>query len=101
MIKEKALQDQFPPPIVRDILTVLNSCVPFIVRFNKDHSLKGRVFSFEAIRKTTDYELRIYTEYPIGKNNLYNILNDLAYIYLFQTLQCRFRYYVRKLQFVL
>ena len=71
MIKEKALHDQFPPPIVRDILTVLNSCVPFIVRFNKDHSLKGRVFSFEAIRKTTDYELRIYTEYPIGSNSVY------------------------------
>ena len=71
MIKEKALHDQFPPVIVRDILAVLNSCVPFIVRFNKDHSLKGRVFSFEAIRKTTDYELRIYTEYPIGSNSVY------------------------------
>ena len=71
MMKEKALHDQFPPPIVRDILTVLNTCVPFIVRFNKDHSLKGRVFSFEAIRKTTDYELRIYTEYPIGSNSVY------------------------------
>ena len=71
MMKDKSMHDQFPPPIVRDILAVLNNCVPFIVRFNKDHSLKGRVFSFEAIRKTTDYELRIYTEYPIGSNSVY------------------------------
>eukprot|EP00116_Pleurobrachia_bachei_P003805 sb/3464067/ len=71
LMKEKTFHDQFPPPIVREILNVLNSCVPFIVRFNKDHSLKGRVFSFEAVRKTTDFELRIYTEYPIGSTQVY------------------------------
>ena len=49
--------------VVRDVITVLNQCTPFEVRFKKDHDLKGRIISFDAPYKPgTDYEMKVFIE---------------------------------------
>ncbi len=56
------------PPHVVKYLEIINGCVPFDVRFKKDHSLVARVFSFEVMHRTggsnSDFEMKIYMEYP-------------------------------------
>lgn len=65
--------------IILDTLTRLNHCVPFEVRFKKDHSLKGRVIQFDAPYKPgMEYELKTYIEYPVGSNNVYTTASAVA-----------------------
>lgn len=67
------------PSTVRQSLATLSTCTPFEVRFKKDHSLRGRVFSFDANYKPgMDYELKLYVEYPIGSNKVYSSASGVA-----------------------
>nr|CAB3260050.1 histone-lysine N-methyltransferase 2A [Phallusia mammillata] len=65
--------------IVLDTLSRLNHCVPFDIRFKKDHSLKGRVVHFDAPYKPgMEYELKTYIEYPVGSSNVYTTASAVA-----------------------
>ncbi|XP_061424660.1 interferon regulatory factor 2-binding protein-like B [Lethenteron reissneri] len=67
------------PATVRDTLMALSRSSPFEVRFKKDHSLVGRVFAFDATAKPgTEYELKIYIEYPSGSANVYSSASGVA-----------------------
>jgi len=71
------------PDVVKETLDVLNSCVPFDVRFKKDHNHVGRVFLFEAAPRTgatspNEYELKIHIEYPRGSENFCQSASSVA-----------------------
>jgi len=71
------------PDIVRETLEILNTCVPFDVRFKKDHNHIGRVFLFEAAPRTgmsasNEYELKIHLEYPRGSENFTQSVSAVA-----------------------
>ncbi|XP_030574368.1 putative E3 ubiquitin-protein ligase IRF2BPL [Archocentrus centrarchus] len=67
------------PKAVRDTLVALSGCTPFDVRFKKDHALLGRVFAFDAVSKPgTDYELKIFIEYPSGSGNVFSSASGVA-----------------------
>ena len=71
------------PEVVRETLEILNSCVPFDVRFKKDHNHVGRVFLFEAAPRagaatSNDYELKIHIEYPRGSENFCQSASSVA-----------------------
>jgi len=71
------------PEIVRETLEILNTCVPFDVRFKKDHNHVGRVFLFEAAPRTgatssNEYELKIHIEYPRGSENFSQSVSSVA-----------------------
>ncbi|KAF1378960.1 hypothetical protein PFLUV_G00195960 [Perca fluviatilis] len=65
------------PKAVRDVLVGLSSCVPFNVRFRKDHNLMGRVLAFDA-STTPDFELKVFVEYPVGTGMIYSGVPDLV-----------------------
>lgn len=56
---------------IQDTLTVLAKTPPFRVRFSKDHSLVGRVIAFDAVCRGSDYELKVFIEYPIGSGTVF------------------------------
>ncbi|KAG7264736.1 hypothetical protein CRUP_025914 [Coryphaenoides rupestris] len=56
------------PKAVRDVLVTLNACVPFNVRFRKDHNLVGRALAFDA-SANPDFELKVFAEYPCGSGH--------------------------------
>ena len=67
------------PALVKDTLTALGSSTPFDVRFKKDHSLCGRVFTFDVcMRPGMDYELKILVEYPTGSGQLFSSASALT-----------------------
>lgn len=67
------------PSTVRQTLATLSTCTPFEVRFKKDHSLRGRVFAFDAVyRPGLDYEVKIYIEYPSGSGQVYPSASGVA-----------------------
>ncbi|XP_078001308.1 putative E3 ubiquitin-protein ligase IRF2BPL [Glandiceps talaboti] len=67
------------PALVRQTLATLSNCTPFEIRFKKDHSLVGRVFSFDASSKPgLDYELKLFIEYPLGSNSVYSSASGVA-----------------------
>jgi len=71
------------PEVVRETLEILNTCVPFDVRFKKDHSHVARVFLFEAGPRTgatlsNEYELKIHVEYPRGSENFCQSISTVA-----------------------
>ncbi|XP_002735893.1 putative E3 ubiquitin-protein ligase IRF2BPL [Saccoglossus kowalevskii] len=67
------------PALVRQTLASLSNCTPFEIRFKKDHSLVGRVFSFDASSKPgVDYELKLFIEYPLGSNNVFSSASGVA-----------------------
>lgn len=67
------------PVLVRETLATLAQTTPFDVRFKKDQTLKGRVFSFDASsRPGLDYELKIFIEYPTGSGNVYSSASGVA-----------------------
>ena len=57
--------------LIQETLAVLSKSTPFRVRFSKDHSLFGRVFAFDAVSRGSDYELKVYIEYPIGTGTVF------------------------------
>lgn len=65
------------PKAVRDVLVALSSCVPFNVRFRKDHTLMGRVLAFDA-STTPEFELKVYVEYPAGSGMIFSGVPDLV-----------------------
>lgn len=66
---------EFPPHVVKN-LDILNGCVPFDVRFKKDHTLQARVISFEVVHRAgggnSDFEVKIYMEYPRNSGMIYH-----------------------------
>lgn len=65
------------PKAVRDVLVALSSCVPFNVRFRKDHNLMGRVLAFDA-SSTPEFELKVFVEYPAGSGMIFSGVPDLV-----------------------
>ncbi|CAL8266967.1 unnamed protein product [Merluccius merluccius] len=65
------------PKAMRDVLVTLNGCVPFNVRYRKDHNLIGRVLAFDA-NTTPDFELKVFAEYPCGSGIVYSQIPDLV-----------------------
>lgn len=65
------------PKAVRDVLVALSSCVPFNVRFRKDHNLVGRVLAFDS-STTPEFELRVFVEYPAGSGMIFSGVPDLV-----------------------
>ncbi|KAI4813989.1 interferon regulatory factor 2-binding protein 1-like [Pseudochaenichthys georgianus] len=65
------------PKAVRDVLVALSSCVPFNVRFRKDHNLMGRVLAFDA-STTPEFELKVFVEYPAGSGMIFSGVPDLV-----------------------
>ncbi|XP_034462378.1 interferon regulatory factor 2-binding protein 1-like [Hippoglossus hippoglossus] len=65
------------PKAVRDVLVALSSCVPFNVRFRKDHNLMGRVLAFDA-SATPEFELKVFVEYPSGSGMIFSGVPDLV-----------------------
>ncbi|XP_045895701.1 interferon regulatory factor 2-binding protein 1 [Micropterus dolomieu] len=65
------------PKAVRDVLVALSSCVPFNVRFRKDHNLMGRVLAFDA-STTPEFELKVFLEYPAGSGMFFSGVPDLV-----------------------
>lgn len=56
---------------IQETLNVLSKSPPFRVRFSKDHSLMGRVIAFDAVCRGSDYELKVFVEYPIGSGTVF------------------------------
>lgn len=56
---------------IQETLNVLSKSPPFRVRFSKDHSLIGRVIAFDAVCRGSDYELKVFIEYPIGSGTIF------------------------------
>ena len=56
---------------IQETLNVLSKTPPFRVRFSKDHSLVGRVIAFDAVCRGSDYELKVFIEYPIGSGTVF------------------------------
>ena len=56
---------------IQDTLNMLGKSPPFRVRFSKDHSLIGRVIAFDAVCRGSDYELKVFIEYPIGSGTVF------------------------------
>lgn len=65
------------PKAVRDVLVALSNCVPFNVRFRKDHNLMGRVLAFDA-SATPEFELKVFVEYPAGSGMIFLGVPDLV-----------------------
>lgn len=65
------------PKAIRDVLVALSSCVPFNVRFRKDHNLVGRVLAFDAIT-APEFELKVFVEYPSGSGMIFSGVPDLV-----------------------
>ncbi|XP_057676493.1 interferon regulatory factor 2-binding protein 1-like [Corythoichthys intestinalis] len=65
------------PKVVRDVLLALSSCVPFTVRFRKDHNLIGRVLAFDATAPP-ELELKVFAEYPIGSGMFFSGVPDVV-----------------------
>ncbi|KAM8897238.1 interferon regulatory factor 2-binding protein 1-like [Spinachia spinachia] len=65
------------PKAVRDVLVALSSCVPFNVRFRKDHNLMGRVLAFDT-GTTPEFELKVFAEYPAGSGMIFSGVPDLV-----------------------
>ena len=65
---------ELPPHVVKN-LDILNGCVPFDVRFKKEHSLQARVISFEVVHRAgggnSDFEVKMYMEYPKNSGLMY------------------------------
>lgn len=65
------------PKAVRDVLVALSSCVPFNVRFRKDHNLMGRVLAFDT-STMPEFELKVFVEYPAGSGMIFSGVPDLV-----------------------
>lgn len=56
---------------IQETLNTLSKSPPFRVRFSKDHSLIGRVIAFDAVCRGSDYELKVFIEYPVGSQTVF------------------------------
>lgn len=71
------------PELVKDSLRLLTSSTPFDIRLKRDPTIQARVFLFDSHQRhtstggTNEYELRIFSEYPIGSSNVHPNINSL------------------------
>jgi hypothetical protein len=71
------------PDLVKDSLRLLTSSTPFDIRLKRDSTIQARVFLFDSHQRHTstggsnEYELRIFSEYPIGSSNVHANINSL------------------------
>lgn len=71
------------PELVKDSLRILTSSVPFDIRLKRDSTIQARIFLFDSHQRhsSTDgpheYELRIFSEYPIGSSNVHANIHSL------------------------
>jgi hypothetical protein len=72
------------PDLVKDSLRLLTSSSPFDVRLKRDPTILARLFLFDSHLRTntstngtSEYELRIFSEYPIGSSNVHANINTL------------------------
>ncbi|TNM84543.1 hypothetical protein fugu_008721 [Takifugu bimaculatus] len=65
------------PKAVQDVLAILSSCVPFSVRFRKDHALVGRVLAVDVCT-SLELELKVFVEYPAGSGIIFSCIPDLV-----------------------
>jgi len=71
------------PELVKDSLRLLTSSTPFDIRLKRDSTIQARVFLFDSHQRHTstggsnEYELRIFSEYPIGSSNVHANINSL------------------------
>ena len=71
--------DDKRPPNVRENLAILATVVPFETRFKKDPTVCGRVIGFDVQSKPgNEYELKIFTEYPMGSGNVFPNISALS-----------------------
>lgn len=85
--EEGGKRDSSPsfPPNVCETLAVLSSAVPFRVRYKKDHSLTGRVFTFDACARQGsggEFDLKVFVEYPLGSGNVHSSMSSLTKLML-------------------
>lgn len=71
------------PELVKDSLRLLTSSTPFDIRLKRDPTIQARLFLFDSHQRHTstggsnEYELRIFSEYPIGSSNVHANINSL------------------------
>ncbi|CAF1186753.1 unnamed protein product [Rotaria sp. Silwood1] len=71
------------PDLVKDSLRLLTSSTPFDIRLKRDPTIQARLFLFDSHQRHTstggsnEYELRIFSEYPIGSSNVHANINSL------------------------
>ncbi|CAF3449786.1 unnamed protein product [Rotaria socialis] len=71
------------PELVKDSLRLLTSSTPFDIRLKHDSTIQARAFLFDSHQRhsstggSNEYELRIFSEYPIGSNNVHANINSL------------------------
>ncbi len=71
------------PELVKDSLRLLTSSTPFDIRLKRDPAVHARLFLFDSHQRHTstggsnEYELRIFSEYPIGSSNVHANINSL------------------------
>lgn len=71
--------DDKRPPNVRENLAILATIVPFETRYKKDHNICGRIIGFDVQTKAgNEYELKIFTEYPMGSGNVFPNIDALS-----------------------
>ena len=74
------------PDLVKDSLRLFASFVPFDVRLKRESTIVARVFLFDSHLRSSgvnnssnlDYELRIFSEYPIGSNHVHSTMQTLV-----------------------
>ncbi|CAF1205790.1 unnamed protein product [Adineta ricciae] len=85
---ETTLSSQEPddlslPEIVKDSLRLLTASTPFDIRLKRDPTIQARLFLYDSHQRhtstggTSEYELRVFTEYPIGSSNVHANINSL------------------------
>ncbi|CAF1085571.1 unnamed protein product [Adineta steineri] len=71
------------PELVKDSLRLLTSSTPFDIRLKRDSTIQARLFLFDSHQRHTstggsnEYELRIFSEYPIGSSNVHANITSL------------------------
>ena len=76
--KRRSPEDKRPPH-VRENLAILATIVPFETRYKKESSICGRVIGFDVHTKAgNEYELKIFTEYPMGSGNVFPNIDALS-----------------------
>ena len=71
------------PELVKDSLRLLTSSTPFDIRLKRDPTIQARLFLFDSHQRhtstggTNEYELRIFSEYPIGSSNVHANIHSL------------------------
>lgn len=75
------------PDLVKESIRLLSTICPFEIRLKRDSTICARLFLFDSHlrtnvsnnqQQTSDYELRIFSEYPIGSNNVFSSIQTLV-----------------------